>query len=323
MRTCNGISLTLWLTICGSSPVHAGSFQTSLLDLNAGIQVQATAVAGDVPPPIASPKVAELVAQILDDRIPAAKRQELIRRNPELAGDLIGGLTDQLTPGTPEEARRIPWILWISFGAAKGNDPVILLAVLEEVLPEPNQPLHDWRAAAIGRGIINGLSQQGLWPLERMQQILLDQQALQLRWDMAVVEAAQVTEDEKETLSVRADAMRMLGLGTWDKYGPHLTRYLQAGIPAELQLGAIGALADLDHANSVRALIQGLPHFFDKNRNLAVDGLLRSEVRQKTLIEGLEQGQIRPAWMSLEQRDKLLRIADASWRTRAENAFKK
>ncbi len=320
MQTRKGIGLALLCSLGGSHFADAGQLHNTLRDFRTQSGFMATAI-GDIPPPIASPKVAELVAQILDDRIPPAKRQELIQSNPQLAGDLIGGLTDELTPGTPEENRRIPWIWRIASGAAKGNKPEILRAVLDEALPEPNQPLHDWRAVTIGGGIIQGLGQRGVSPRERIQEILLDQQALQFRWDMAVKEAAQVAEDGNEFLNVRHDAMRMLGMGTWDQYGPQLARYLQAGIPPELQVGAISALSDIDHANSVRALIQGLPFYPEKNRQVALDGLLRNEVRQKTVIEGLEQGPIRAAWLNAAQREKLLRITDANWRTRAENAL--
>ncbi len=323
MRALSRICIGLLLVTCGSSPIHAQPVQGVLFDLNMTIAVQTATVAGDVPPPIASPKVRDLVFQILDDRIPVAKRQDLIRRNPELAGDLIGGLTDELTPGTAEEYRRIPWIWRIALGAGTGKDPVIMRAVLEEALPEPNQPLHAWRAAVVGGGIIHGLSQQDLWPLERMQELLLDQKALELRWQMAVAEAAKVIEDEKEPIGARHDAMRMLGLGPWHRYGPQLARYLQMGVHPDLQMGAIGAVADMDHAGAVAALMKGLPHFSEKNRQLAIHGLLRGEVRQKTLIEGLEQGSVRPAWLTLEQREKLMQVADSSWRDRAAIALKK
>lgn len=318
-RICFGLMLVSW----ESSSLLAQPTQVTLFNARAAIAARTVIVVGDVPPPIASAKVRELVAQILDDRISANKRQDLIKRHPELAGELIGGLTDQLTPGTPEEYRRIPWIWQIAIEAGRRNDPVIIRAVLEEALPDPNQPLHDWRAAVIGGGIISGASQQGLWPLERMEEILLDQPQLSLRWQMAMKEAADLVEDEKEPVGARYDALRMLGLGTWDRYGPQITRYLQPGVHPDLQRGAIGALSDMDHASAVSALIQGLGHYSEKNRQLALDGLLHGAVRQKTLIEGLEAGRVRPVWLTVEQREKLLRIADATWRERAARLFKK
>lgn len=319
LRFCVGL-----LVIIGvAEQVVAQSPRNLCLAVRAGIAVRTATVVGDVPPPIASPKVRELVAQILDERIPAAKREELIRRNPGLAGDLIGGLTAELTPGTAEEYRRIPWILGIALGAGKGNDSAIVRSVLEVALPEPNQPLHDWRAAAIGGGLISAISQPGRWPRERMHEILLDQKALQLRWQMALKEASKVVEDPKEALRTRYDAMRMLGLGTWDEYGPQLARYLQAGIPFELQMGAISALADIDHAAAVTSLINGLVHCSEMNRPLAIDGLLRGDVRRKSLIEGLEQGPVRGEWLTSGQQGVLLQITDEAWRERARVFFKK
>ncbi len=320
MRVASGLCVGLLLGIWGSQAVNG---QTTIPVTQFVIAARTVTLVGDVPPPIASPKVRDLVAQILDERISATNRHELIKRNPELAGELILGLTDQLTPGTPEEYRRIPWIWQIAIETGKQNNPVIIRAVLEVALPEPNQPLHDWRAAVIGGGIISGIGQQGLWPRERMEEILLDQQELLLRWQMAIKEAANLVEDEKEPVGARYDAMRILGLSTWDRYGPQLTRYLQPGVHPDLQRGAVCALADMDHAGAVTALVKGLGHYSEKNRHLALEGLLHGQVRQKTLIEGLEQGMVRPTWITVAQREKLLQIDDQTWRARAEQIFTK
>lgn len=320
------VSLTCWCVLfvfAGSHCIHAESLHDTMFSLQSMFAMRTAVVLSDVPPPIASPEVRNLVAQILDERLPTAKRQELIQRNPKLAADLISGMTNELTTGSQEEFRRIPWLWRIAIGAGKGNDPEIIRAVLDVALPEPKQVLHDWRATVVGGGIINGISQLGLWPAGRLQEILLDQKALQLRWEMAIDEAILVANDEKEVVGIRYDAMRMLGMGVWDRHGRQLERYLQPGVHPELQMGAISGLADMDHAGAVAALIKGMGYYSEKNRQLAVDGLLRGEVRQKTLIEALEQGTVQPAWVTSEQREKLFKIADATWQQRAERVFKK
>ncbi|MDB5339609.1 MAG: hypothetical protein JWN70_5228, partial [Planctomycetaceae bacterium] len=95
-RICVGLMLVSW----EFQAIQAQSVSDTSFNARTTIAARTVMVVGDVPPPIASAKVRDLVAQILDDRISATKRQELIKRNPAVAGDLIAGLTDQLTPGT-------------------------------------------------------------------------------------------------------------------------------------------------------------------------------------------------------------------------------
>lgn len=310
------------LTLRPAGPAIRGA----LLDLKAMYLVPKgvpLALAGDVPLPIASKKVRDLVIQLLSDKTPQDKRQELIDANPKLAADLIGGITDELTPGTPEEYRRIPLIWRIAIATGKRNDNEEIRAVLEVALPQPNQPLHDWRAVVIGGGIINGISLEGFWPLPRIQEILKDQSALILRWQMALDEAAKLAEDERIPHGTRYDALRMVALDRWDRRAPQLQKYLGEGVHPELQMGAVSGLVDVDQPAATSLLIKGLPHFTLRNRQLAITGLLRGETRQKLLIEALETGAAQPAWLDAEQRGKLLKIVDAEWRTRLEKVLGK
>lgn len=291
----------------------------ALLDLKAIYLVPkgvALALAGDVPLPIASKKVRDLVIQLLDEKTPQNKRQDLIEQNPKLAAELIGGITDELTPGTPEEYRRIPLVWRIAIATGQRNDKEEIRSVLEVALPQPNQPLHDWRAVVIGGGIINGISLEGFWPLPRIQEILKDQSALVLRWQLALDEAAKLVEDEKITTGTRYDALRMIALDRWDRRGPQLQKYLGKGVHAELQMGAVSGLVDVDQPAATTLLVNGLRHFAPRNRQLAITGLLRGENRQKLLIEALENGMAQPAWIDAEQRAKLLKTADPEWRMR-------
>lgn len=302
------------------------SIRGALLDLK-GIHLVpkgvALALAGDVPLPIASKKVRDLVIQILNDKIPQNKRHELIEQNPKLAADLIGGITDELTPGTPEEYRRIPLIWRIAIMTGKRNDTEEIRSVLEVALPQPNQPLHDWRAVVIGGGIINGIGLEGHWPLSRIQEVLKDQSALLLRWQMALDEAAKLVEDEKIPPGTRYDALRMVALDRWDRRGPLLQKYLAEGINPELQMGAVSGLVDVDQPAAATLLIKSLPHLPAQNRQLAITGLLRGDARKKLLIEAFENGMAQPAWLNAAERDKLLTIDDPKYRLRAEKVLGK
>lgn len=287
-----------------------------------GIMLFALRGIADVPPPIASPKVRDLVAQILDEKIPATKRVELIQQNPKLAAELIGGLTDELTPGTAEEARRIPWIWRIANGAGRGNQLDTLRAVLEEALPEPKQPLDNWRAVVVGGGIINGIGQQGTSPRSRLAEVLKNQTALTLRWNMALDEAVRVAEDPQIPPSTRYDALRMLGLDTWERRGQLVEKYLlQASIP-ELQMGAANALADMEHPTATAVLMEQVPTFSNKVRHSAIEWLLHSVRHQQRVIEQLEKGTFQRGWLDAQQRETVLKIEDSVWSERAVKVLK-
>lgn len=297
----------------------------ALMDLKAVLLLPKGAVlaAVDAPPEPTDPKkIAEIAAQILDDKIPQDKRQALITQHPKLASQLIQAMTEALTSGTPEEYRRIPWIWRVAIATGKRNDADEIRAVLEVSIPQPNLPLHDWRAVVIGGGIINGISQEGVWPGARLAEILKDQTALQTRWQMSLDEAAKMAEDPKVPTGTRYDALRMIALDRWERREAYLVKYLAAGSNPELQMGAVSGLVDVDQPAATAHLIKSLNHLVPQNRTLALDGLFRGETRQKALLEALELKTAQVVWLSAEQKTKLLNIGDATWRDRAMQVLK-
>jgi hypothetical protein len=64
--------------------------------------------------------------------------------------------------------------------------------------------------------------------------------------------------DEKISAGTRYDALRLAGMLPWDKAEPILTRYL-ADPNAELQMGAVSALADQSGRESAALLNSALP----------------------------------------------------------------
>lgn len=277
---------------------------------------------GEVPPPIFSPLVRDLFKQMVSDKTTPARRQEIIEQHPKLAAELIGALTDELSTGTAEEYRRIPWLWRIALQTGKRNDIDEIRAVLNETIPQPNQPLHDWRAVVIGGGIINGLSQEGLWPLPRIKEILKGEGALTMRWDMMLSEAAKLVEDEKIPASTRYDALRIVALDRWDRRKGQLEKYLILGPHPGLQLGAVNGLVDIDEPAAAAQLIRSLPHLSDHGRELALSGLLRGEARQQAFLDALENGSIKVNWLHAEQRTGLLKISDDTLRQRAEKILR-
>src|SRR6185436_8638196 len=101
------------------------------------------------------------------------------------------------TPGTPQEYDRIPWIWRVAIACGKRNDAGQIKAVLEASLPHEGEPLRDWQAVVIGGGIINGLSERGLWPGDRVAEILGKDDLLLKRWNTALDFASAMADDEK------------------------------------------------------------------------------------------------------------------------------
>jgi hypothetical protein len=81
----------------------------------------------------------------------------------------------------------------------------------------------------------------------------------------------------------------MLGALPWDEAGPQLLRYLPAGTNEELQMGAVSGLADIDAPQATSALVEALAHLKGRNRDLALDALLRNEPRALALLDMVDK----------------------------------
>jgi HEAT repeat protein len=92
-----------------------------------------------------------------------------------------------------------------------------------------------------------------------------------------------------------------------DPAGPQLkqlTRYLKDA-NAELQMGAVSGLGDIDDPQATKLLAATLPDLTPANRTLAIDALLRSEERVKVLRGLLDNGKLAKDSLSATQRQKL------------------
>ena len=88
--------------------------------------------------------------------------------------------------------------------------------------------------------------------------------------DMLVL--ASTTADNAATpTGTRYDALRLLGVDSWDRRGAQLVRYLGKGVDAELQQGAVSALGDMPAPEATHALLSGMEQFSPQNRKLAID----------------------------------------------------
>jgi hypothetical protein len=190
-------------------------------------------------------------------------------------------------------------------------------------LPRKGEPLRDWQAVVIGGGIINGISLTGAWPGERIKEILKGNADLTERWQRLLPAGATMADNEKVPAGTRYDALRILGVDTWERRGKQLAKYLGKGVNAELQMGAISGLGDMNVAQVGPLLVAGLAHFPAGNRKLALAALLRTEARAAVLIEGLEKGTVKAEWLGKEHIEALRKLKNEDLRKRAEKALRK
>ncbi|MGE3819191.1 MAG: hypothetical protein AB7I30_07120 [Isosphaeraceae bacterium] len=235
---------------------------------------------------------ADVARRVLDDSRPRADREALVNANAAISAELLTALVEGMRPGTPEEYRRIPWIWRVAIAVGKRNEGPEIVRLLERSLPVAGGRLDDWRAVVLGGGIVNGITQAGDWPGARIDGLLQGHPDLEARWRRAIDLASVMADDPMVPDGTRYDALRMLGTQPWERRGAQLFRYLLKGTPAELQMGAVSGLGDVPSPCAAQALLSGIGHYDETNRNLALDALLRDESRAQSLLDAVADGRV-------------------------------
>lgn len=247
-----------------------------------------------------------IAAALLDDGVSQQERQRLATEAAPRAADVVLALVDGLSPDDEaEEYRRIPWIWRVAVAAGRANDHAALVPLLDASMPLGDEPLRDWQAVVLGGGIVMGLSQAGEWPRDVMAPWLAADAARAARWERSLDLAIRMADDDSVRNGTRYDALRMLAVLPWDRVGAQLVRYLSADVDAELQMGAIGGLADLQDPRAGKALVGHASQYAEANRRHAINALLRTDERKALLRAALRTGAIPEAWLSAEQRERL------------------
>ncbi|EEF61559.1 membrane-bound dehydrogenase domain protein [Pedosphaera parvula Ellin514] len=262
-----------------------------------------------------------LAGMILETNRTSAERESFINGHPWEADVLVSVMTTNLPNDSVEESARIPWIWRVAIAAGKRNNAIELKSLLNVALPKANEPLRDWQAVVIGGGIINGLSLQGIWPDDRVAELLLGDKDLQTRWDRTLDLASAMAENVQVKSGTRYDALRIIGVDTWERRGAQLEKYLAKDANAELQQGAVSGLADMKSKNVGPTLVKNLQNLSDRNRAFALDALLRDDSRVAVLLDAVDQKKVSRSTLGVERIGKLEAVSNKKLRARAQKDF--
>lgn len=264
---------------------------------------------------------AAVASQLLDEAKSTAERQAIIQANAGRAASIVAEMVKGLPPETStEEYRRIPWIWRVAIAAGKRNDPAELKELLQVALPQPGEPFRDWQSVVIGGGIINGISLEGGWPGERIDQIIGSDSDLRARWIRHFEQSAAMADNEKVRNGTRYDALRSIALDQWEKSGAQLMRYLVSP-NAELQQGAVSGLVDVQDERATGALLAEIERLTESNLAFALDGLLRTPQRISALLDAVAAGRVTHEMLGKKRIAKILSHSDKKIRSRAEKMF--
>jgi hypothetical protein len=252
-------------------------------------------------------------------RVGQALRVDIPSNEPAKAPDAATEITELLSGldvGSPAEYERIPSIWSAAIAAGRRNNDRELLRILELSLPQPGEPAQSWQVVVIGGGVINGLSEKGIWPRHRIGELQQTSEPLRQRWERLIELSSAMADDTSVREGTRYDALRILGVDTFERRGAQLVRYLQANVSEELQMGAVSAIADIDCESATQALINNFARYHSGNRELAIAGLTRSESRLEALLVALKQGTIRRDLLSKKSIELLTQSPNSELRER-------
>lgn len=230
---------------------------------------------------------------LADNSKPEQERQALIEKHPSLAAEILAAMGAETQVNTPQEYERIPWIWRVAVAAGKRDDGPEIIEILKVSLPREGEPLRDWQSVVIGGGIVNGIGLTGVAPRARLEELLhAENEDLLARCRWCVQEATAMADNIKIKEGTRYDALRIIAMQPWEVCGTQLKNYLKPGTSEELQAGAISGALDVPEAAAIDAVLTHVMTYPPANRDLALDGALRTKLGQKAVLLALLKGQV-------------------------------
>lgn len=229
---------------------------------------------------------------LADNSKPEQERQALIEKHPTLAAEILAAMGAETQVNTPQEYERIPWIWRVAVAAGKRNDGPEIIEILKVTLPREGEPLRDWQSVVIGGGIVNGIGLTGVAPRARLEELLHADNDMLARCHWCLQESTAMADNVKIKEGTRYDALRIIAMQPWESCGAQLKNYLKPGTSEELQAGAISGALDVPEAAAFDAVLTHVMTYPAANRDLALDGALRTRLGQKAVLLALLKGQV-------------------------------
>jgi hypothetical protein len=212
----------------------------------------------------------------------------------------------------------IPQIWEIALVDGKANDAARIKRLLKLAIPQPDTKLQDWQAVVLGGSIINGLSQSGVWPKQRLDELMKDDKELQARWKRTLELAAKMADDERVKKGTRYDALRILGADHFEKGEKQFTKYIAKGAHGELQMGAVSGLSDIDEPTATELLLSSVPGLTNPNRELAIEALLRTDERAAALLDHVHDGKLSTSVLTAKHIERLKQSKNTELQTKVQ-----
>jgi putative membrane-bound dehydrogenase-like protein len=114
-------------------------------------------------------------------------------------------------------------------------------------------------------------------------------------------QAAQVGSDTRASETLRLEAIRLLGMTSYDEASPTLIGLLNPGQPQTMQLAAISTLGRFSEPQVAAEIIQRWANFQPQSRSAAVSGLLSRPERATALLKAVESGTIQATELTTSQ----------------------
>jgi hypothetical protein len=96
-----------------------------------------------------------------------------------------------------------------------------------------------------------------------------------------------MADDPQVRAGTRYDALRIVAIGDPATAIGHLKKYLIEDADRQLQMGAVSGLADVESPAVTESLINSLSFLKNRNRQLCIEGLLRTEARSDALKQAM------------------------------------
>jgi putative heme-binding domain-containing protein len=222
------------------------------------------------------------------------------------AGNVVEKLADDASFGSSPEGRAA--LAELARQVASRNQDAGIALVLQAAVK--HRPL----AATLLGGLSSGLSESGKPLRERVNGNAGAAEALK----DVLNDAKHVADDASAKPDDRADAIRLLPIGSFDDAKPSLVKAIAENQPAAIQLAAIAAMDRFDSPDVGAILTKAWPTFTPAVRAAAANVLYARPERATVFLDAVESGKIRAADVDKSRLQALATSDDPQLKSRAK-----